>query len=87
MDWSDDVAYSVHDFEDAVHSGLVSILEFGDKNVTDELCSIAQQRYLPEISIQQLQEAVLRLRNLDYFPRSFDGSMRSMGMLKNSHPT
>jgi dGTPase len=82
MDWSDDVAYSVHDFEDAVHSGLVSILEFGDKNVTDELCLIAQQRYSPEISLQQLQEAVSRLRNLDYFPSSFDGSMRSMVMLK-----
>jgi len=82
MDWADDVAYSVHDFEDAVHSGLVSILEFGDKNVTDELCLIAQQRYLPEISLQQLQEAVSRLRNLDYFPSSFDGSMRSMVMLK-----
>lgn len=82
MDWSDDVAYSVHDFEDAVHSGLVSILEFGDKNVTDELCLIAQQRYLPEISLQQLQEAVARLRNLDYFPTSFDGSMRSLVMLK-----
>jgi dGTPase len=82
MDWSDDVAYSVHDFEDAVHSGLVSILEFGDKNVTDELCLIAQQRYSPEISLQQLQEAVARLRNLDYFPSSFDGSMRSMVMLK-----
>ena len=82
MDWSDDVAYSVHDFEDAVHSGLVSILEFGDKNVTDELCLIAQQRYLPEVSLEQLQEAVSRLRNLDYFPSSFDGSMRSMVMLK-----
>jgi len=82
MDWSDDVAYSVHDFEDAVHSGLVSILEFGDLNITDELCEIAQHRYLPDISIPQLQEAVLRLRNLDYFPSSFDGSMRSMVMLK-----
>ena len=82
MDWSDDVAYSVHDFEDAVHSGLVSILEFGDINITDELCEIAQHRYLPDISIPQLQEAVLRLRNLDYFPSSFDGSMRSMVMLK-----
>ena len=82
MDWSDDVAYSVHDFEDAVHSGLVSILEFDDENVTDELCSIARERYLPEVPIEQLQEAVSRLRRLDYFPSSFDGSMRSMVMLK-----
>lgn len=82
MDWSDDVAYSVHDFEDAVHGGLLQIQEFDDPVTVNELCRIAQERYSPDTDIEQLREAMSRLRNLEYWPTEFDGSMRSMAELK-----
>ena len=82
MDWSDDVAYSVHDFEDAVHGGLLQASEFDDPEVQQELCAIAQQRYCPTTDTEQLREALHRIRNLEYWPGDFDGSMKSMVALK-----
>lgn len=82
MDWSDDVAYSVHDFEDAIHGGLLQIREFDDPATVHELCRIAQERYSPDTDIEQLREAMSRLRNLAYWPTEFDGSMQSMAELK-----
>ncbi len=58
MDWSDDVAYSVHDFEDAVHGALVHIREFDDPATVNDLCQIAQERYSPDTNLEQLREAL-----------------------------
>ena len=82
MDWSDDVAYSVHDFEDAIHGSLVTIEHFDDPETVRDLCAIARERYSPETSVEQLLEAFGRLRALDYWPTSFDGSMLSLAELK-----
>jgi dGTPase len=82
MDWSDDVAYSVHDVEDAVHVGLVDVALFDDADVRREIVAIARERYLPEASEGELDEAVGRLTSLDYWPRAFTGSHRDMVELK-----
>ena len=82
MDWSDDVAYSVHDFEDAIHGSLVTIEHFDDPETVRDLCAIARERYSPDTSMDQLLEAFGRLRALDYWPESFDGSMLSLAELK-----
>lgn len=80
MDWSDDVAYSVHDVEDAIHAGLIPLAAFGSEADRMELIEIAHQRF--GFDTGGLREALDRLIALDYWPRSFDGSMRDLVHLK-----
>jgi len=82
MDWSDDVAYSVHDVEDAVHVGLVELDWLADPGVRGEIVAIAHERYLPSSSPEELDSAIDRLRGLDYWPGQFTGSHRDMVALK-----
>ena len=83
MDWSDDVAYSVHDFEDAVHSGIASLAAFGSAEERRALVETAAARFPGEGEPAALEEALDRLVALDYWPRSFDGSMHDMVALKH----
>ena len=82
MDWSDDVAYSVHDVEDAVHVGLVDLDWFGDQEVRADVVAIAHERYLPRSTPAELEAAIDRLRSLEYWPAHFHGSHRDMVELK-----
>lgn len=82
MDWSDDVAYSVHDVEDAVHVGLVDLDWLADSAVRTEVVAIAHERYLPVSSSAELESAIDRLRSLEYWPAHFTGSHRDMIELK-----
>lgn len=82
MDWSDDVAYSVHDVEDAVHVGLVDLDLLAESDVRAELVAIAQERYLPQATTQELDGGIDRLRGLEYWPTRFTGSHRDMIELK-----
>ena len=83
MDWSDDVAYSVHDFEDAVHSGIASLDVFGSATERRALVETAHLQFPDEGEPAELEAALERLVALDYWPRSFDGSMQDMVALKH----
>jgi dGTPase len=83
MDWSDDVAYSVHDFEDAVHSGLADLAVFGSPSERRALVDVAHQRFPEAGEPALLTEALDRLVALDYWPRRFDGSMGDLVALKH----
>ncbi len=82
MDWSDDVAYSVHDFEDAVHSGIASLDAFSSAEERRALVETAHRRFPDEGEPAELEAALERLVALDYWPRRYDGSMRDMVALK-----
>ncbi len=80
MDWSDDVAYSVHDLEDAVHAGLVRLEAFASPSVRGELIDVAHERF--GVDHGALTEAADRLVALEYWPTRFDGSMTDLVALK-----
>ena len=83
MNWSDDVAYSVHDFEDAVHSGIASLAAFGSAAERRALVETAHLRFPDEGEPAALEEALDRLVALEYWPRRFDGSMGDLVALKH----
>ncbi len=83
MNWADDVAYSVHDFEDAVHSGIASLAVFESPTERRALVETAHGRFPEEGDPAELESALERLVGLDYWPRSFDGSMRDLVALKH----
>ncbi len=83
MDWSDDVAYSVHDVEDGVHGGHIKMVAMSARAERDEVIALAQQRYAVGVEAGALEGALDRLTDLSYWPVSFDGSHRALAGLKN----
>ena len=83
MDWSDDVAYSVHDLEDALVAGHLDIRALRAEGPDpDGLMAVAGD-YAPDAEPVELHEALARLTALPFWPSSYDGSLRSLASLKN----
>jgi dGTPase len=83
MDWSDDVSYCVHDIEDAVFAGHVNIDILKSSSGRSEVVEVAQKWYGSDFEKAELDAALVRVSSLPSWPASFDGTMRSLGELKN----
>jgi dGTPase len=83
MDWSDDVSYCVHDIEDAVFAGHVNIDILKSSTGRSEVVEVAQKWYGADFQKTELDAALVRVSSLPSWPASFDGTMRSLGELKN----
>ena len=81
MDWSDDVAYSVHDLEDSLVSGQVKLDQIS--NDLPKLFKVAQQVYLADITQAEMEKALASLQQLSCWPRYYDGTHRSLARLKD----
>ena len=81
MDWSDDVAYSVHDLEDSLVSGQIKLDQLS--NDLPKLFTVAKQMYLADITEAEMQIALSSLQKLSCWPRYYDGTHRSLARLKD----
>ncbi len=83
MDWSDDVAYSVHDFEDGVQAGLIRVERLADSDIRGELVEVAARLYSPEPAwaLAEVFEVLLRE---PWWIRSFDHSLTDHVALKRT---
>jgi dGTPase len=85
MDWADDVAYSVHDVEDGVRSGRISLAELADPVARVAVAELAAKYFIDE-PVSALEDAgceLLRLPVLaDAMAQEYDGSLRAQTALK-----
>jgi dGTPase len=83
MDLSDDIAYSVHDFEDAIVNGYVDVASLGARVDHDALVSSMYEWIGGAISHDELIAAFDRLDSLEGWMDTWSGSRREQGRLKN----
>jgi dGTPase len=83
MDLADDVAYSVHDVEDAVVSGRLDPAVLHDPEVVDRLVELARGWYLPSAGGGELEAALADLQRAPYWVGEFDGGRRGLAALKD----
>ncbi|GII75791.1 deoxyguanosinetriphosphate triphosphohydrolase-like protein [Sphaerisporangium rufum] len=83
MDWSDDVAYSVHDLEDALHSGHLTPALLRDPGQRREVCERTLKWYAPDASLTELEETLAGLLAAPLWPAGFAGTMADLVALKS----
>jgi dGTPase len=85
MDWADDVAYSVHDVEDGIHSGHISLSTLDDPDERAALCELAADWYSAEspADLSTVLDDLLRLPTLADVA-GYDGGRAALAALKRA---
>lgn len=83
MDLSDDIGYSVHDFEDAIVNGYVDVSQLSDPREHEALLGRIQQWVGYDFTRDELADALYRLGSQAMWLTSFDRSRRDLARLKN----
>jgi len=83
MDWSDDVAYSVHDVEDAIASGRLDPRVLHSPTETSAVAALARTAYAADLSDHELVEGLQRLLSTGLVPRQFTGTRTDLAALKD----
>ncbi|WP_235201350.1 deoxyguanosinetriphosphate triphosphohydrolase [Microbacterium sp. CH12i] len=83
MDLSDDIAYSVHDFEDAIVNGYLDVARLSDQTEHNALVGRVQQWVGYDFTREELDDALYRLTRQPMWLNSFDRSRRDLARLKN----
>jgi len=84
MDWADDVAYSVHDLEDGLHAGLVTLDKLRDPAEQQAVASLTLTSYCKpgSATLAELIDVFTGLLALDCWPPDFDGTLASSAAVK-----
>ncbi|MEU4223399.1 deoxyguanosinetriphosphate triphosphohydrolase [Nonomuraea sp. NPDC026600] len=82
MDWADDVAYSVHDLEDALHSGHVTPEALQSAAERRQVCETARTWYAPGADLAELEAIFAGLLATPLWPRRFEATFADLAGLK-----
>ena len=83
MDLSDDIAYSVHDFEDAITNRYLDPRLLADSGEHSGLLAAIQTWVGYDFPREELEDALYRLMRLPEWLPSFDGGRPDLARLKN----
>ncbi|MFW5469971.1 deoxyguanosinetriphosphate triphosphohydrolase [Knoellia sp. CPCC 206435] len=83
MDWSDDVAYSVHDVEDAIASGRLDPRLLRDAAEVDAVLEVATAAYAADLGADALGAALERILATGTVPTAYAGTRADLAGLKD----
>jgi dGTPase len=84
MDWADDVAYSVHDMEDGLHAGLITIKNLHSSSERAVVAQTTATTYCSDdVTVAELAEVLDSLLALEAWPDHYDGGPHTVAALKN----
>jgi dGTPase len=86
MDWADDVAYSVHDVEDGLHAGLVTLKNLRDPAERKVVALVALASYCAtswDATAGELEAVFAEFMELPCWRFSFDGGPAALAAAKN----
>jgi dGTPase len=84
MDWADDVAYSVHDLEDGLYAGLITIKSLNSSAERALVTQTTATTYCgDDVELAELAEVLDSLLALDFWPPAYDATPAAQAALKN----
>jgi dGTPase len=86
MDWADDVAYSVHDVEDGLHAGLVTLEALASPAERSHIAVVALSSYCDlewGVTAAELEAVFAEFMALPCWQFLFDGSLAALAAVKN----
>lgn len=84
MDFADDVAYCVHDVEDAIVGGWLEPKEVLDvPSERQRFAELTRSWYVPDVDTDEILETLDRLRACPFWVDSYDGRRSALAALKD----
>jgi dGTPase len=83
MDWSDDVAYCVHDVEDAIASRRVDPAALRSRDTQTDVAALAREWYAPDLEVEALRTALVEVLDSGVVPMHHDGTRADLAALKD----
>ncbi len=84
MDLADDISYSVHDVEDAIAGGTLDLAMLRADEELERVIDVTKQWYGESVTDEELRAAFGRLAADSLLVTDFDGSRRSLAVLKDA---